>query len=284
MKVCADYVGNETCEFTIWAPFLENIELQLVSPGNKTLLMNKDEWGYWRAVVEEIPPVAKYFYHLNGVGERPDPTSNYQPLGVHGPSQVVNHMEFKWEDDQWSGIPLENMIIYEIHVGTFTSEGTFEAVIPRLGYLHELGVNAIEIMPVAQFPGERNWGYDGVFPFAVQNSYGGPEGLKKLINACHKRGFSLILDVVYNHLGPEGNYLRDFGPYFTGKYHTMWGESINYDDAYSDGVRNFFIENALYWFRDYHVDALRLDAIHGIYDMSAKPFFTRTCRKGRYIF
>ena len=164
------------------------------------------------------------------------------------------------------------MVIYEIHVGTFTPKGTFEAVIPRIKELGELGVNALEIMPVAQFPGERNWGYDGAYPFAVQNSYGGPEELKHLVNECHKTGIAVILDVVYNHLGPEGNYLYDFAPYFTEKYKTPWGKAINFDGAYSDEVRNFFIENALYWFKNYHMDALRIDAIHGIYDMSAKPF------------
>jgi maltooligosyltrehalose trehalohydrolase len=162
------------------------------------------------------------------------------------------------------------MIMYEIHTGTFSPEGTFEAIIPRLGEILDLGINAIELMPVAQFPGERNWGYDGAFPYAPQNSYGGPDGLWRLINECHKKGISVILDVVYNHLGPEGNYFWDYGPYFTDKYRTPWGNALNFDDAHSDEVRNFFIENALYWFREYHVDALRLDAVHAIYDFSAK--------------
>jgi maltooligosyltrehalose trehalohydrolase len=171
------------------------------------------------------------------------------------------------------------MIIYEIHTGTFTHEGTFEACIERIDDLLDLGVNAIEIMPVAQFPGDRNWGYDGVHPFAVQNSYGGPQSLKGLVNACHIRGISVILDVVYNHLGPEGNYLADFGPYFTDKYKTPWGKAINFDGAYSDSVRDFVIQNALYWFEYYHIDALRLDAIHGIYDTGAKHILEELAEK-----
>jgi maltooligosyltrehalose trehalohydrolase len=181
----------------------------------------------------------------------------------------VDHSAFRWKDADWPGVAPEDMIIYELHVGTFTPDGTFDAVIPRLDHLRQVGVNAIEIMPVGQFPGERNWGYDCAFPFAAQNSYGGPEGLKRLVNACHRTGMSVILDVVYNHLGPEGNYLGSYGPYFTEKYRTPWGNAINFDDAYSDGVRNYFIENALFWLRWFHVDALRLDAIHAIYDMSA---------------
>jgi maltooligosyltrehalose trehalohydrolase len=192
---------------------------------------------------------------------------------------MVNHAMFEWNDASWQGMNLQDMIMYELHVGTFTPEGTFESIIPRLGDLKELGINTIEIMPVAQFPGERNWGYDGVLPFAVQNSYGGPHGLKTLIDYCHKMGIAVILDVVYNHFGPEGNYLRDFGPYFTQKYKTPWGEAINFDGAYSDAVRNYFIQNALYWFEYYHIDALRLDAIHAIFDKSAKPFLKELYEK-----
>jgi maltooligosyltrehalose trehalohydrolase len=164
------------------------------------------------------------------------------------------------------------MIMYELHVGAFTEEGTFEAIIGRLDDLREIGINAVEIMPVAQFPGERNWGYDGVYPFAVQNSYGGPDGLKRLVNQCHGKGIAVILDVVFNHMGPEGNYLRDYGPYFTDRYKTPWGDAINFDGPHSNEVRRFFIENALYWFENYHIDALRIDAVHGIFDISAKHF------------
>src|SRR3972149_6297876 len=171
------------------------------------------------------------------------------------------------------------MIIYELHTGTFTPEGTFEAIIPRLDELKDTEINALEIMPIAQFPGERNWGYDGVYPFAVQNSYGGPGCFKWLVNECHKRGIAVILDVVYNHLGPEGNYLWDYGPYFTKKYRTPWGDALNFDGAHSNEVRNYFIENALHWFKNYHIDARRLDAIHGIFDMSAKPFLSELAEK-----
>lgn len=216
-------------------------------------------------------PGTEYFFRLEGSLDRPDPASHSQPKGVHGPSQVVDH-EYPWRDRLWKGIPLEEMIIYELHVGTFTEEGTFEAVIPRLADLIDLGINALQVMPVGQFPGTRNWGYDAAYPFAVQDSYGGPYGFKRLIDACHVQGLAVILDVVYNHLGPEGTYLADFGPYFTEKYKTPWGGAINLDDACSDAVRDFFIENALFWLRDYHLDALRLDAVHAFFDRSAKPF------------
>jgi maltooligosyltrehalose trehalohydrolase len=203
--------------------------------------------------------------------ERPDPASRFQPQGVHGPSQVIDPF-FPWADQGWSGQRLHDYIIYELHVGTFTPEGTFEATTDRLDALKDLGVTAVEIMPVAQFPGERNWGYDGVYPFAVQNSYEGPEGFKRLVNACHRRELAVVLDVVYNHLGPEGNYLNHYGPYFTDHYRTPWGASLNFDGPHSDEVRRFFIENALYWIQEYHVDALRLDAVHAILDFSAQPF------------
>jgi maltooligosyltrehalose trehalohydrolase len=200
--------------------------------------------GYHQAIVEDIAPGTQYKYRLNAAAELPDPVSRYQPKGVHGPSEVVDP-GFDWQDEHWFGLPIENYIIYELHVGTFTPEGTFEAVIPHLDELADAGITAIEIMPVAQFPGSRNWGYDGVYLFAVQNSYGGPAGLKKLVNACHQRGLAAILDVVYNHVGPEGNYLSQFGPYFTDRYKTPWGRALNFDDAYSDEVRHFFISNAL---------------------------------------
>jgi maltooligosyltrehalose trehalohydrolase len=235
--------------------------------------------GYWQTTASEIVPGTLYLYQLGENITRPDPASYFQPQGVHAPSQVVDHSIFNWKDADWAGIPLEKLIIYELHVGTFTSEGNFTAIIPRLNQLKELGINTIQLMPVAQFPGTRNWGYDGVYPFAVQNSYGGVNGLKQLVDACHQRGMVVILDVVYNHFGPEGNYTSNFAPYFTTKYQTPWGSAINFDDAYSDGVRNFFIENALYWFQEYHIDALRLDAIHAIYDFSAKHFLAELAEK-----
>lgn len=271
MKIGASYQGNKRCEFRVWAPFMKKVELKIVSPDERIVPMKKDK-GYWWTVVEDASPGALYLYRLEGERERPDPASQFQPEGVHGASQIFDHNSFKWEDGGWMGIVLPDLIIYELHVGTFTPEGTFEEIIPRLEDLWDLGINALELMPVAQFPGERNWGYDGAYPFAPQNSYGGPEELKRLVNECHKKGIAVILDVVYNHLGPEGNYLSEFGPYFTDKYRIPWGKAINFDGAYSDEVRSFFIKNALHWFKNYHIDALRLDAIHAIIDMSAKPF------------
>jgi maltooligosyltrehalose trehalohydrolase len=233
--------------------------------------LNKEGLGYHSVMAEDVKPGDRYVYRLDDQRERPDPASRFQPEGVHGPSQVVDP-HFPWEDDQWSGLPLQDYILYELHVGTFTPEGTFEAIIPHLDELRELGITAVELMPVAQFPGTRNWGYDGVYPFAVQNSYGGPEGLKRLVNACHGRGIAVVLDVVYNHLGPEGNYLWDFGPYFTDRYKTPWGSAINFDGPHSDPVRRLFIENALYWVTEFRMDGLRIDAVHGILDFSAYPF------------
>jgi maltooligosyltrehalose trehalohydrolase len=215
---------------------------------------------------------ADYKYVLFGEGERrqlPDPVSRWQPEGVHGPSRVVDPQAFTWTDGEWRGIPMADYVIYELHVGTFTPEGTFDAVIGDLERLQNLGVTAIEIMPVAEFPGPRNWGYDGVHLYAPHSAYGGPDGLKRLVDAAHAHGLAVVLDVVYNHVGPEGNYLDAFGPYFTETYRTPWGRAVNYDGAGSDEVRRFVIDNALYWVTEYHVDALRLDAVHGIFDFGA---------------
>jgi len=272
MQLGANYLGGSQCEFLVWAPWAEQLTLQLLAPQSRTLPMQKTGKGLWRLLVDQIPPGADYRYRIEDALERPDPASGCQPAGVHGPSRVVDHAAFAWTDRDWQGLPEEELVIYELHVGTFTPEGTFDAVVPRLAELRELGITAIELMPVAQFPGKRNWGYDGTCPFAVQNSYGGPDGLKRLVDACHDHGLAVVLDVVYNHLGPEGNYLRDFGPYFTDRYRTPWGEAVNFDGAGSDGVRRYFIENALHWLDRYHIDALRLDAVHAIYDFSAKPF------------
>ena len=263
-------VGGTTCQFRVWAPNLAPIHVRL--PGaNRVVPMQETERGYHEVKVEGINPGDLYFYQLNPQTERADPASRFQPEGVHGPSQVVDR-KFRWDEKGWSGLPLQDYIIYELHVGTFTPTGTFAAIIAYLEYLIQLGITAIELMPVAQFPGGRNWGYDGVFPFAVQNSYGGPQGLKQLINVCHQRGLAVILDVVYNHLGPEGNYFADFGPYFTDRYRTPWGPALNFDASYSDEVRNYFIQNALYWITEFHIDALRLDAVHAILDHAPISF------------
>ncbi|MCX7594943.1 MAG: malto-oligosyltrehalose trehalohydrolase, partial [Fischerella sp.] len=266
----SQYSNDRTCKFTLWAPLVGEAAVKLVAPEEKIIPLQKDDRGYWHGSVSNVDPDTLYFYQLEGQTDRPDPASHFQPKGVHGPSQVIDHNSYSWSDEQWRGIPLEQMVIYELHVGTFTKTGTFEAVITRIPELRELGINTIEIMPVAQFPGERNWGYDGTFPYAVQNSYGGVNGLKRLVNACHQQGMAVILDVVYNHLGPEGNYLWGFGTYFTDHYKTLWGSAVNFDGHYSDGVRNYFVQNALYWLETFHIDGLRLDAVHAIYDFGAK--------------
>lgn len=281
MRIGAIYLGNRRCEFMVWAPLLPEVAVRIVSPAERVIPLTPLPDGYWGTVIEGVSPGDRYVFQLAQGRDRPDPASFSQPTGVHGPSQMMDHALFPWEDGTWQGIPLLDMIQYELHVGTFTPEGSFEAIIPRLDALREIGINAVELMPVAQFPGERNWGYDGAYPYAVQVSYGGPDGLKRLVNECHKRGLAVILDVVYNHLGPEGNYLAEFGPYFTDHYRSPWGDAINFDGAYSDGVKNYFVENALYWFREYHLDALRLDAIHGIFDRSASPFLAELAEAAR---
>ena len=258
--------------FTVWAPMRGEVAIKLFKNGGRTVAMEKDERGYWRSLCEGVFPGTRYSYILEGSPGRPDPASRFQPEGVHSPSCVVDPQEFPWTEAGWQGRDLKDFVIYELHVGTFTGAGTFEAIVPHLDYLKTLGITAVELMPVAQFPGGRNWGYDGVYPYAPQNSYGGPTGLKRLINECHRKGLAVILDVVYNHLGPEGNYLHDFGPYFTDRYKTPWGDAVNFDGPYSDEVRNYFVENAVYWVREYHIDALRIDAVHGIFDFSARHF------------
>lgn len=257
--------------FKVWAPYCSKVEIKLMQKNKASVEKTyKDEHGYFAADLP-VPAGTRYLFELDGKKERPDPRSNFQPEGVHGPSAVVDHGAFHWSDRDWKGAPdMHQLIFYEMHTGTFTPEGTFEAAAKKIPYLKKLGVTCLEIMPVAQFPGKRNWGYDGVGIYAPQNSYGGPDGLKKLVNACHRAGLAVCLDVVYNHLGPEGNYLNDFGPYFTEKYHTPWGSALNFDGPDCGPVRQFFIDNALYWMRDYHIDVLRLDAVHGIYDFGAK--------------
>ncbi|MFL6276794.1 MAG: malto-oligosyltrehalose trehalohydrolase [Blastocatellia bacterium] len=271
MKPGTTYLGNGRCHFVVWGPQLNQVALKIVSPQPRVIPMSKDDYGYWQATAETVEPGTLYLYQLDR-DERPDPASHYQPEGVHQPSAVIDHRAFEWQDGGWQNVKLEELVIYELHVGTFTPEGTFAAIISRLDDLKRLGVTALEIMPVAQFPGQRNWGYDGAYPYAAQNSYGGPEGLKRLVNACHRAGLAVILDVVYNHIGPEGNYLSCFAPYFTDTYQTPWGNAINFDGPYSFGVRDYFINNALHWLEHYHLDGLRLDATHAILDHGAKHF------------
>jgi maltooligosyltrehalose trehalohydrolase len=273
LELGATVLGNERVRFRVWAPMVERISVRVLSgEGDRLFPLRAEERGYFSAIVDNVRGGDLYLYLLDGGTERPDPASRSQPEGVHGPSQVVDHRGFSWTDRSWKERRLDEYLIYELHVGTFTRDGTFEALIPMLKHLRELGITAVELMPVSQFPGERNWGYDGVYPFAPQNSYGGPAGLKKLVDACHGNGLAVILDVVYNHLGPEGNYLRDFGRYFTDRYRTPWGEAVNFDGPHSDEVRRFFIDSALFWLREYHMDALRIDAVHGIFDFGARHF------------
>ncbi|CCH54991.1 maltooligosyltrehalose trehalohydrolase [Fibrisoma limi BUZ 3] len=281
--VGAIYVASNRCRFTVWAPEKKSITLHIVQPAERTIPMQAEAFGYFSVDVEDVQPGTRYFFRPDGQPDTPDPTSNYQPEGVHGPSAVVDHGAYAWQDANWRGLPFKDLVLYELHVGTFTEEGTFDAIIPRLDDLLDVGINAIELMPVAQFPGNRNWGYDGVYPYAVQNSYGGPEGLKRLVDACHQRGMAVFLDVVYNHLGPEGNYFSRFGPYFTSQYCTPWGDALNFDGDWSDGVREFFAGNARYWFDTYHVDGLRFDAIHTVFDSGAVPFWELVNREVRQL-
>jgi maltooligosyltrehalose trehalohydrolase len=263
-------VTYQGVRFRVWAPRASSVSLRVIGEPDD-IPMSQEPKGYFSAFWVNGKADTRYYYVLNGDQPRPDPASRFQPEGVHGPSEVIDHGEFKWEDQGWKGVPLDQMIIYEIHTGTFTPEGTFGAIISHLDYLkNDLGVTTIELMPVGQFPGERNWGYDGTYLYAPQNNYGGPDGLKSLVNACHRIGLAIILDVVYNHLGPEGNYLGEYGPYFTDRYKTPWGPAVNFDGPESDEVRRFIIDNALYWVTEYHMDGLRIDAIHGIFDFSAR--------------
>jgi len=268
-----------TYQITVWAPHAEKVEL-IISGKEAPLPLTKDSYGYWQSEkLKDLASNTRYMFQLDSGQKLPDPASQSQPEGVHSWSEIVDHSAYKWGDDDWRPVPLSDMIIYELHVGTFTDAGTFDAIIDKIEHLKALGINAIEIMPIAQFPGKRNWGYDGVYPFAAQNSYGGVSNLKQLVDKCHQSGISVILDVVYNHMGPEGNYLSLFGPYFTEKYNTPWGAALNFDDSYSDHVRNFFLQNAIMWLRDFHIDGLRLDAVHAIMDTGPVHFLKELSMK-----
>ena len=259
--------------FRVWAASASHVEVVLYDGARETgvFALAPEAGGYFAGHVAGIGPGARYMYRLDSGDPRPDPATRFQPAGVHGVSQVVDPASFEWTDGGWRGIPLEDAIIYELHVGTATDAGTFDALIERLDDLRDLGVTAIELMPVADFPGERNWGYDGVCLFAPARAYGGPEALRRLVDAAHARGLAVLLDVVYNHLGPDGNYLRQFSQaYFTDRHHTPWGDALNLDGPGSAPVRDFFIANACYWAHEYHIDGLRLDATHALIDTSEK--------------
>ena len=263
-------IGSSVVRFRVWAPCSKTVSVELLDPNRDPVAMEPRNLGYFEVTIEGVRAGDRYHYILDGGKIRPDPASRSQPDGIHQASAVVDPDAFNWTDHAWKGFPLKDLIIYELHVGAFTTTGTFDAIIPHLDYLkNDVGVTAIELMPVAQFPGRRNWGYDGTYLYAPHSTYGGPQGLKILVDACHATGLAVILDVVYNHLGPEGNYLANFGPYFTDRYRTPWGDAMNYDGPDSDEVRHFIVSNALYWVTEYHIDGLRLDAVHGIYDFSA---------------
>ena len=256
-------------EFAVWAPTRQ--QMDVVVEGDVTA-MEETERGWWLADVPGAGAGVDYLFRIDGGEAYPDPRSRHQPAGVHGPSRLIDPTEFRWTDNCFQARPLSSGLVYELHIGTFTPEGTFDSAIDKLQHLVELGVTHVELMPVAQFAGRRGWGYDGVYPYAPHQAYGGPAGLQRLVDACHAESLAVILDVVYNHLGPSGNYLSKFAPYFSDRHKTPWGSAINFDGPYSDDVREYFIDNAKMWMRDYHIDGLRLDAIHAIVDTSAFPF------------
>jgi maltooligosyltrehalose trehalohydrolase len=269
-RLGAQQLSNGSSSFVVWAASHERVTLRLLDPGRRDVAMTRDEYGYHHATVDDAGMGTRYVYLIGGE-ERADPASRSQPEGVAGPSAVVDD-NFAWTDDSWRNPPLDRYVISEIHIGTFTKEGTFEAAAKELPALARAGITAVEIMPIAEFPGARNWGYDGVLPYAAHHAYGGLDGLRSFVDAAHAAGLAAVLDVVYNHLGPEGNHLAELGPYFTDQYRTPWGAALNFDGPASDEVRRYFVENACFWTDVAHIDALRLDAVHAIVDPSARPF------------
>lgn len=259
-------------QFKVWAPHHASFFLRVI--GKQTFSMEKESCGFFTLETDSVEPGDHYYYVMGNGLARPDPVSRFLPRGVHGPTEIIDPSGYNWHDQSWKGIHLRDAIFYELHVGVYTPEGTFDALIDKLDYFKELGINCVEIMPFAHFPGRFNWGYDGASLYAPFSGYGGVGGFKRFVDACHQAKIAVCLDVVYNHLGPEGNYLKEFGPYFSSTYHTPWGKAFNYDGAYNDFVREYVIKNALYWIVEYHVDMLRLDAIHGIYDFSPIPMLS----------
>lgn len=258
-------VGSRGATFSVWAPEARTLKVRV---DGRDLPMTRSADGFFRAEVPGAKPGARYAYLFEDGRVRPDPASLRQPDGVHRPSALFDPSAFRWTDSGFEGRPTEELTFYELHLGTFTAEGSFDAAAAKLPELVELGITCVELMPVQPFPGTRNWGYDGVAPYAVQESYGGPEGLQRFVDRAHALGLSVCLDVVYNHMGPEGNYLRDFGPYFTSRHRSPWGDGLNFDGPDAGPVRQFMIQAAAHWIRDFHVDALRLDAVHAIQDDS----------------
>lgn len=280
MKRCHKMPFGAECHddgvrFRLWAPAARQVELCAGDTDRTRVPLVQRDRGWFELFTDAARPGTQYRFKIDGAQEVPDPASRFQPNDVHGPSEVIDPAAFDWQDSDWRGRPWEEAVIYELHVGAFTPAGTFSSVRERLDYLADLGVTALELMPVADFPGKRNWGYDGVFTFAPDSVYGRPEDLKELVQSAHQRGMMVLLDVVYNHFGPEGNYLGAYAPqFFTGRHHTPWGKAINFDGAESRAVRDFFIHNALYWLNEFHFDGLRLDAVHAIIDDSSPDVLT----------
>jgi len=268
-------------QFRVWAPKAKTVAIKI---GKDESPLDQAAGGWWQAEVSTAGPGTDYAYIVDGEEPAfPDPRSAWQPAGVHGPSRIVDHSAFTWSDAGWRAPVFPNAIVYELHIGTFTPEGTFDAAIAKLDWLKELGVTHVELLPVATFPGRRGWGYDGVNLFAPYEPYGGPDGLKRLVDAAHSKGLAMLLDVVYNHFGPDGNYTGKFGPYLTSSHTTPWGDAVNFEDAGSHEVRRFFIDNALLWLRDYHFDGLRLDAVTAYMDRSALNFMEELAREVREL-
>lgn len=274
----AEYLGDGQTRFNLWAPAAEAVHLVAGSAAHS---MRRDEGGVFSLTIEAAPGT-RYRYRIDEDLEVPDPASRYQPEDVHGPSEVVDPEAFEWRDEAWKGRPWHETVLYELHVGAFSPEGTFAGVKGRLDELVELGVTAIELMPLSDFPGKRNWGYDGVLPYAPDSSYGAPEDLKDLVDTAHGKGLAIFLDVVYNHFGPDGNYLNAYAPeFFTDKHETPWGAAVNFDDAGGEYVREYIAHNALYWLSEYNFDGLRLDAVHAIKDDSPKHFLVELAERIR---
>lgn len=267
----AYYLGEGRCRFRVWAPEAEQVRVVFPGAEERVVPLVKRRRGYWQETVEGVELGANYFFRLDGMRDLPDPASRFQPRGVQGPSRVTDR-GFTWNDGHWFGIPLQDFVIYQVHVGTFTPEGTFGAILPHLSALRELGVTALELMPVMQFSQDRNWGYDPAFFYAVHNGYGGPVGLKRLVDACHLQGIAVILEAPYAYTDREGCVLKEYAPYYTSARRTDLGPSLNLNGPDSDEVRRFFVENALYWFDEFHIDGLRLDAVDCLMDESARPF------------
>ncbi len=261
---------DKDTEFRVWAPIPRRMTLRVIRADGEAQELAMDRDGEDFTAIAPAAAGDRYYYVLDDSPPIPDPVSRCLPEGVGGPSEIVDPAAFSWTDNEWRGLDLREYVIYELHVGAFTPEGTFDSALAKLEHLKGLGITVVEVMPIAAFPGERDWGYDGVSPYAVQVSYGGPDGFKRFIDAAHRNGLGVILDVVYNHLGPEGSYLRLFGPYFTARHTTPWGEAVNYDSAGCPHVRRYVVENSLYWIREYHLDGLRLDAVQTIKDDSPK--------------